>query len=189
MSTALSRTEALVKHLEGLVKPEGRGALAVLRRSLGKAPGAAPELYRCLGRLAVGLAPGEEDDVFLVSALFALWHQGRSDAPAAAGDLGASLARLMEKMEGDSTEKRFLALLKSPREDLPDHLRQAVSLLRSKDVPVGWAQLLFDLALWDHEDRPVQRRWARSFWGNRVTEEADETGEAESPEETAPEAD
>jgi CRISPR type I-E-associated protein CasB/Cse2 len=49
---------------------------------------------------------------------------------------------------------------------LPTYLRQAVSFLRSKEVPVNWHQLFHDLRRWSYENRPVQREWARAFWGN-----------------------
>jgi CRISPR system Cascade subunit CasB len=44
-----------------------------------------------------------------------------------------------------------------------------VGLLRQHDVPVNWLQLLRDLGDWEHPDREVQRRWARSFWGGSAT--------------------
>ena len=62
-------------------------------------------------------------------------------------------------------EKRFVALLNCHQEDLPDHLRHAVSLLRSKEIPIDWARLLRDLRWWHREDKRVQRDWARAFWG------------------------
>ena len=77
--------------------------------------------------------------------------------------LGASLA-LLKDDSGDSLEKRFVALLNAHVDDLPEHLRQAISLLKSKDKPVNWLRLLRDLKQWDREDRRVQRLWAKGFW-------------------------
>jgi CRISPR system Cascade subunit CasB len=67
-------------------------------------------------------------------------------------------------------EKRLLALLNCHRDDLPDHLRQVISLLKSKDTPVNWAKLLHDIKGWDWESRDVQRSWAWGFWASRAPE-------------------
>jgi CRISPR type I-E-associated protein CasB/Cse2 len=32
-------------------------------------------------------------------------------------------------------------------------------------VPVNWHQLFSDLQRWGYESRPVQKEWARAFWG------------------------
>jgi CRISPR system Cascade subunit CasB len=72
-------------------------------------------------------------------------------------------------------ERRFVALLNCHQDDLDHHLRQAVSLLKSKDAPVDWAELLKDIQRWDNDDRLVQRRWARAFWGGRQRDAAGES--------------
>ena len=76
-------------------------------------------------------------------------------------------------MSPESVDRRFTVLLGANREDLPQHLRHAVSLLKSKDVPVDWARLLDDLKWWDDDDRRVQRRWAKAFWGRTSVGGAD----------------
>ena len=64
-----------------------------------------------------------------------------------------------------------MLLLSAHPDDLGDYLRQAVSLLKSKDVPVNWQRLLKDVLAWKRRDeRPrlkVQKRWARNFWRSR----------------------
>lgn len=148
--------DRFIEHLEKLRDQENRGALATLRRGLGYPPGTAPEMYSYV----VPWVPqyrSAEDAAFLVAALFALHPQ-----PGGQGTLGAAFARITES--NDSIEQRFVALLNCHRDDLPHHLRQAVSLLRSKDVPVDWKRLLLDVLGWDHDDRYVQRNWARDFW-------------------------
>ena len=53
--------------------------------------------------------------------------------------------------------------------ELPFRLRQAARMILSqKDgkVHIHWAQLLHDLHRWDWENRPAQRDWARSFYGD-----------------------
>jgi CRISPR system Cascade subunit CasB len=155
-----------VGFLESLRDNEDRGALAALRRGLGKPPGTVPAMHPLVvPRLPPGANRREEDLYYLVASLFA-YH----DQPRAQGNLGVSFRRVKDAAERDSTERRFVALLNCHRDDLPGHLRQVVGLAKSKDVPVDYRQLLTDLRYWDHPDRFVQRNWADGFWG--ASEEA-----------------
>lgn len=136
--------------------------LAKLRRGLTENSGERDIwLYGHLG----GAAPEQEEPAALVASLFALWHQGgrgRSQRPP--DSFGGSYGRLLAVTGSESVERRFATLLDSHPDDLPARLRHAVTLLRSKDVPINWEQLLRDLLWWGAENRPVQRRWARAFW-------------------------
>lgn len=153
--------------LEELERSNNRKALAALRRGLGKPPGTASEMYPYIVPWTSDLSRWREDAPYVIAALFA-WHpQSGGD-----GNLGKSFAGLAQQaQQGRGTDKvpealegRFTALLNSRREDLPGYLRQAVSLLKSKDVPLNWRQLLKDYLDWEREDRRVQRSWARAFW-------------------------
>ncbi|MFO7959069.1 MAG: type I-E CRISPR-associated protein Cse2/CasB [Candidatus Brocadiia bacterium] len=158
----MSRTsvDGFLDSLESLRKREDRGALAALRRGLGKPPGTVAEMHPIVvPRLPAGLSHREEDLYYLVSSLFA-YHQQAGDI----GNLGETFRRVRSATDSDSVEKRFVALLNCHVDDLPDHLRHAVSLAESKEVPVNYRRLLKDLGYWDHPDRFVQRQWARSFW-------------------------
>ena len=166
-----------VSYLKGLAQREDRGALAALRRGLGQSPGSAPEMHPYVARF---LPPGDwtwrHQCHYIVAALFAL-HQQSADR----GNMGDTFRRIGEeetKTRGDkpeSLERRFVALLKCHRDDLFGYLRHAVSLAGSRNVPVNWERLLSDLHKWNYERRPVQRDWARSFWGGRETDENTET--------------
>lgn len=81
-----------------------------------------------------------------------------------------------------SVEKRFELLLEVDAEDLGGHLRQAVSLAKSKNVWVDFHQLFDDVIHWGDRSRGVQTRWAREFWGyekeaNKQTIETESKGE------------
>ena len=149
--------ERFIGHLERLRDQEDRRALAILRRGANRQPGTAIEMYALV--LPWGVPRYAEDSAFLVAALFALHPD-----PKGQGTLGNAFARISG--ESDSIEQRFNALLNCHRDDLPYHLRQAVTLLRSKDVPVDWKRLLRDVLGWEHDDRYVQRDWARDFWSS-----------------------
>lgn len=167
------REDRFVRYLEGLVRDEERAALAALRRGLGKTPGEAAEAHRYVLRFNPGL--WEEDAYYLVAALFA-WHQGswRHTTDGHRNNLGASFRLLAGATESGSVEKRFVALLNCREDDLPNHLRQAVGLLKAHHIPVDWAQLIRDIRGWDREGRRVQREWARAFWGARDQDETSE---------------
>lgn len=160
---AEAKTEnRFINYLYGLVDPkrQDRAALAHLRRGLGRKPGAAMEMYPYLGQfLPNERSPRYENAIFIVAALFAYYP----DAPKTSGNLGASLRRL--KDDSDSIEKRFVALLNAEADELPNYLRQIIGLLKSKDVAVNWEKLFDDVRQWSNDNRYVQARWARSFWG------------------------
>lgn len=169
MSPPRERQLAFVEHLESLVATQDRAALAALRRGLGKDPGTVAEMHRhVVPWLPAGASPWQEDAYYVLAALFA-WHQGswhRQDGDRKATNLGASFARLAAGVEGDRVERRFVALLNCHRDDLSTHLRHAVGLLKSAEVPIDWSQLLRDIQNWGMESRPVQRGWARAYWGS-----------------------
>jgi len=162
-STGVSFESRFVEQLERL--RDNNGAMAALRRGVGKPPGTAAEMHRyVIPWLGENDSGWNDDRFYLVASLFSLWHQGTTNLTGSVPfNLGASYQRLAD--ESGSTEKRFVALLNSHRDDLPHHLRYTVSILRSKGVPINWTQLLADLRGWDWRSRSVQRDWARGFWG------------------------
>ena len=166
MMTQQSKGERFVEHLMKLEERKDRGALAALRRGLGRPPGSAPEMHRYVASWADGESSRWREDVYyIVAALFAFhpcnWRRAASDRYT---NLGASFAKTAGGDSHEAVERRFTALLNVRAEDLHVHLRHAVSLLKSKDAPIDWARLLRDLMSWNHEDRRIQRDWARAFW-------------------------
>jgi len=162
----MTKTHPFTTYLEGL--RDDRAALAALRRGLGQSPGTAASMYPYVVRwLSQDTPPWQETAYYLVAALFA-YHP----AEGGTGNMGDHFARARDP-QGDDTaiERRFTALLAAHLDDLDFYLRQAISFLKSKEVPISWHQLLSDLLAWDHPDRYVQQRWARAFWG-RSTEES-----------------
>ena len=161
---------SFVKYLMGLTQREDRAALAALRRGVGRPPGAAPEMYPLVVPWTSHMYSSEADNYYLIAALFALHPCNCTE-----GNMGTTLKALSQP--GDSIEKRFVALLNAHSDDLPSHLRHAVSLARSKEITINWARLLTDLAYWGLPDRFVQRQWATEFW-KRESAGASESAEA-----------
>ena len=158
-------TASFINHLQGLADRD-RGAMAALRRSLGFEPGAYPPAYPVVERFA---AQGPESEsqrqaLYLCAGLFALHPLHASGRP-----LAGALGQAMQQRGSDSIEKRFIALLASEPESLPNHLRQVISLLAADQLPIDYAELLADLGRllqrWNEEQRDrVRQRWARAFY-------------------------
>ncbi len=169
-----------------------RAALAALRRGLGKGVGEASEMYPyVVPALPRGIEGWGESCYYLIAALFGLYPrpwprearranlgvslrwlarnratergEGGGNAPAGAdgeaGDGGTGQGQL-----DPAVERRFVALLNATPDGFPEHLRYAVTLLRAHDIPVDWAQLLYDAQGWGRDERWVQRAWASAFW-------------------------
>jgi CRISPR system Cascade subunit CasB len=161
--------EEFIKMLTSFYQQENRAALAMLRRGLGKQPGEAMEVYRYIGNFAAKVNTDREADLHTVATLFGLYPSPSREGDRYDSNLGASVSELSTKTNSDSIEKRFVALLDAHADDLPNHLRQMVGLLKANDVKLNWLQLLNDLNWWDSDGRDVQRRWAKSFWKEKKT--------------------
>jgi CRISPR system Cascade subunit CasB len=153
---------AFILYLHALAAHKDRSALADLRSGLGRdgletrmLPHVAP--FMPLDR------PWEWRGWFLVASLFGL-HPHHREQP---GDSLAKAWRTLIRQSNhpESQEKRFIALLDAEPAELGHHLRQAVSLLRSKEHPLDYGRLLDHVLSWGHYERWVQRRWAAEFWG------------------------
>lgn len=159
-------------HLHRLHEDDDRAAFGALRRVLADDP--IPALQH------LGVYPPtrrEQEAALLVAGLYASTQHADGYPPDSGGDLGQVLARVarereMRGVDSASLESRFVALLKAHRDDLPHHLRRAVSLAHHEGVHVNALRLLDDLLAWDHPEQRVQHRWARAYWG--ATKETDD---------------
>ncbi|MCC6963744.1 MAG: type I-E CRISPR-associated protein Cse2/CasB [candidate division Zixibacteria bacterium] len=155
----------LITYLKELAKKEDRGALAQLRRGLGKPPGLSIEMMPYVTPFIPRDArPSHARAAFTVAALFAIYPESTD-----IGNIGDHMKRLFKASgERDSIELRFRAMLNAPFDSLPHHLRQAVNLLRSYGIAVNWDDLYSDIINWSHPEKFVQRRWANSFWNDNT---------------------
>lgn len=161
--------EEFIKMLTTFHSQENRAALAMLRRGLGKQPGEAMEVYRYIGNFAAN-AKGKmhEEALHTVATLFGFYPSPNREGDKYDSNLGVSVSELAAKSNRESVQKRFVALLDAHSDDLPNHLRQMIGLLKANDVRINWLQLLNDLNWWDSDGREVQRRWAKSFnWNEK----------------------
>lgn len=173
MMNETSRDEKFIAYLEGLRDRDDKGALAILKRGLGKPAGTdfgmAPYIERW------NLAAWDRARYYLVASLFASHpmpaETNANGEPCNMGDVFADIVKAytsdVRKNKDDarkSVERRFVAILNAHSDDLPRHLRHAVSLAKSKNVPVDYLSLLRDLRDWDKDEKYVQQKWACRFW-------------------------
>ena len=163
-----------VAHLGDIARRDDRAALAALRRGLAAVPGSVAEMHPCVTPfLPSGTWQWLHECYYITAALFGLHPDPRGQ-----GNMGQTMRMVSDRAGGASIEQRFVALLKCHRDDLFDHLRHAVSLAKSKEVPICWEQLFRDIRNWDSDQQWVQRNWARSFWGSATAAPAVKTNTA-----------
>lgn len=153
----MSEEHPFIVFLESLRKD--RGALAKLKRGLGKSMGDV-EMYPYVVPFLPTEYTNKHHLYFLIATLFGL----HPDATNVRNQSMGSVFLQLGKPENDSLQKRFKALLNAEEEDLQHHLRQAVSLAKNKNVPIDYHRLFKDLLGWTHPDRHVQLQWAKDYW-------------------------
>lgn len=169
-----SRGDSLVAHLQKLVTSEQKGPLAELRREAYAWPECGPNALRIIAPFFSGATTIEQDSLLLIAVLFAL-HPKSTDI------LYFNMGNVMRQTglnngQGNSideklksTEARFMRLLgATEHQEIATHLRYAVQIAKSADVPINWTQLYRDVRTLLSEDETkrnnVMRQWSRSFW-------------------------
>lgn len=154
----------LIAALAAAANNKDRAMLAQLRGSMaeGREALAYPFVARYFGH------GRRESDLILVAQLFAL-HPSMGPQ---------SLARALRvpRKSSDSVELRFRALLDADREDLPVHLRHAVSLAKAHKQPIDYQDLLDTIRGWNGPHK--RRAWARDFWGMSASQTNNQEGTA-----------
>ena len=136
-----------IGYLESLRDRGDRAALATLRRTSGKEPGAPPEAYPIIiPYLPEHARERVERAYFLVGSLFALHQKSwpRAEGDKSAHDFGASMRVLASRRPDGGVERRFGALIACSEAELGEH-PPCGRLLKSEDVAIDWRRLLSDL--------------------------------------------
>ncbi|MBD3226734.1 MAG: type I-E CRISPR-associated protein Cse2/CasB [Candidatus Lokiarchaeota archaeon] len=160
---------SFIGYLEDMKKREDRGALAALRRGLQYELGECIDMYPYVIPWIKNIKSKWEKNMhFLIASLYAYYPETTNR-----GNLGDVFRKLyLKRKNNKSLEQRFISLLKSNPEDLPFHVRQAVSLAKSENIPINWNELFYDLKRWPYETRfPPYEKWAKSFWKRKTNEE------------------
>ncbi len=156
----------LITYLQKLKSSEDSGALAALRQGLSYEPGGYFKAYKYTETEdAVDDERIKPFDIAIRSLIGGLYALNRDEGSRGPIDksLGATIKALyMDREQSPSIEQRFLTLLDSDRDQLPQRLRQMMALL--KEYKIDWEKLLNALYQWDHPDRYIQRKWAMDFY-------------------------
>ncbi len=132
---------------------------ACLRRSLSFPPGEWPRAFPYVEPFVAR----EERDGFRRRMFYlaaGVWAAARERSGKAS--FGKAIRGYKDRMQSDSIEKRFITLLDSDGDQLPNRLRQMCALL--KDDPVNFPLLLDGLLHWNMAGKKTQWRWARDFY-------------------------
>lgn len=155
-NSSTTPTGLFIARLEAL----DAGDRARLKRNAGKTLAEGHDVLGLFYRLLPKGIPAYQEEVyFLVATLFPLADGG------AENDLGVSLYRAQSVKNNKGLDRRVENLLDADLAQLHFRLRQTIHFLQSCRVHVNWRQLLVDLLQWDHPNRYVQQRWARSYFG------------------------
>lgn len=172
------------RRLSGLMnmtnEPRQRAYLAKLRRGIGHAPGALPELWSILLDNLPEAMRSERDEptreewaVYTSLTLFALHQQGHSVTQEPmhreAVSLGHAAWQLTEGRdeERERVARRFnLVALAGSMEEMTHYLRALVQLLRAKGIALDYAMLARDLYRYQFEDLApaVRLKWGQDFY-------------------------
>lgn len=162
---------------------DDRAQLAKLRRGLGL-PANEVATSDVVQKLLWEDAYSElEPTLAIIGPLFA-FHRLPYNGPAK-GNMGDHFRALGKDEElSSAVERRFLSLLAAEPEELPDALRQAVALLKSKEVAVNWRRLFVDVSIWiertplgERKRQDVRLAWSRALWRLPPRQAAAEAGQ------------
>ena len=152
---------------------ENRGALAELRSGLGKKPGDMMRVHRHVVPFLPEKYGWQDRRYYLIATLFGFYPVHQDPTIHRSGDrewleymsVGESFGSVWREREhAESIEARFIALLNADADDLDDHLRHVISLLKTHEKPLDWRRLFSDILRWDYQERIVQKSWARDFY-------------------------
>lgn len=162
---------------------KGKGDLATLRRGVGKKPGEIPQLWA----LFLEDFPEEldqskftrqaaENAVYQALTLYAFHQQGKSPktenmhrkGEKRRNSLGLAARKLAKNDEDmDRILTRLNCVIHADNlDEMSVHLRSLISLLRSSDIPLDYANLARDLFRYQYPAKRDQVRldWARDFY-------------------------
>ena len=149
-------TEKFIKNLEKLEA----GDRARLKRNAGNLINESNQVLGLFYKLLPFEVPKyQEEKYFMAATLFPLAEGGGS------GDLGSTLRKVRIPGKNEKgLDRRFQNILDAEKLQLPFRLRQMIHLLHSNRIKVDWLQMLEDLIHWDHPEKYVQKKWARSYY-------------------------
>ena len=153
------------------------GDIAILKRNPGNTIASSRGVSRIIYRLLPGNVLGrwEEEAYYLIATLYGLNKDDIITPPPA--DFGKTMLKVREYVSTENIDRRFAILLDSDfnastgsqagEGELPYRLRQCVKLANSKKVKIDWEELTLDILSWNKLGKPTQKKWARSYFGDK----------------------
>ena len=153
------RCGKFIDHLRKMAEQDS-SVRANLRRSLAFPPGAMPRAFPYVEPF-LGGADNQARDMFYLAA--GLWAAAKQEG-AGGLSLGRAARLYAEAKQSDSVEKRFITLLDSDPDQLPNRLRQMCALLQ--EYRLDFAALLDGLLWWNTPRKRTQTAWARDYYAS-----------------------
>lgn len=145
--------------LDALGQLSQRELALIKHRRAGAVPRAIPP------HVLLEIPEGMEDAPYEMTA----WLYARYPVVAGErGNMGALMRVLNARNPNQGAEQRFMGMLNRNLDTLRKPLEWTLPMAMQEKLSVDWRQLLDDLIRWEEPDRPVQRAWARSFWGQTL---------------------
>lgn len=140
---------------------------ATLRRSLAFDPGKFVPAYPYVEPfIKDNDNPWRRETFYLVAGLWAVhWREGQKGHTMS---LGQACAVYQSASGSTSTERRFITLLDSDRDQLPHRMRQMIALLKEQNI--DFEDLLKGLLNWNDDQKRTQNAWARDFYRETIHE-------------------
>jgi CRISPR system Cascade subunit CasB len=167
------RLERPTKFLESLHRriKDDNGAKAWLKRAVSNEPShirdARSLIQIYLDRQNV---PERQEKFWILVACLSVYYPQKLDREDPR-NFGYSCRGLANATNSEGADRRFRALLDTSLDDLRSPLTALIRQIKTKEVRVDYPQLLADLCQWEHSDRYIQDRWARTFWGASSNDE------------------
>lgn len=186
MTQAVEKKPDRIENFIAFLGKQDRAAFAELRRSLSFDPGTYPPSFPPVEPFVMEARGAWERNAFyLIAGLFALVERPLEKSEITVQDeitedslglsptyrsFGNAVVELYNRRapNNSSIEARFISLLDSDEEQLPNRLRHMVSLVHADEIRIEWTKLLWDVIGWRSEDKPPRVRWARDFYGHVI---------------------
>jgi len=159
-----SRQEKIKEYLKNLEKL-GNGEKAALKRSIGQTLSNADgnALSAFYKAMPYDSYAKQENAFFLIGTFVCYWKD--------IDDSKLSFVECLRKIrdESDSLDRKVIALLDTDFSEQEDYfvgkLSRLIRMIKQKGYKPDFNELLNDLLLWNLENRSIQRKWARAYFG------------------------
>ena len=168
--------EKISQYIENIKKLDN-GERAALKKSLGQALSNADavSLSAFYKALPNSIFLNEEEAYFLVGTSICFWK-----------DSNTQIQSFMQclcgiKDESGGMDRRVIALLDTDWNEHDDYfvnkLSRILRMVKQKGYTPDFGAMLHDLLLWKHQNRIIQRNWARTYFGDNTNQKLNLKGE------------